>query len=360
MTDRLNRALRAFDADAFAARHGGYKESRSSRSREWLLPHRGPRPDGMFCGSDRLRWHHEPGRKMAWICWGCGKTGDTLDLVALLERTDRTGAIAVVVDGYSGGDAPTELVDVARVAQPTRILDRLPAIPWPAGVEILDPRVAVHAPAFQYLVHERGLTLEQIAAYRIGYSRIGRLARYVVFPCFMDGQLVYWQGRATWDPPRGLAKDARKAWEKATRYRKTLNPYGEESGGTGSTSILFGYDEARRHEHVVVVEGPIDAIRVGPHAVAMFGKEPSPEKTERLLRMAARCYTVYLDRGEEEHERALRLAMQLSSFAPTSIATPPEGYDPGKLTPAQNAAVIAAAVPLAQFGAGLRSRLRVV
>lgn len=357
MSDRLQRALRAFDATAFAERHGGFKESRSPRSHEYLLPHLGARPDGFPCNSDRLRWHHEPPKKMAWICWGCGKTGDTLDLVGMLERTDRTGAIGIVVDGYSGGDAPTELREVAHVKAPTRVLERLPLIEWPRGLELIDPRAPAHVEAVDYLIGKRGLTYDQLAFYRIGYCRVGRLARYVVFPCFMDGGLVYWQGRATWDPPAGLSKDALRAWKQATKYRKTMNPYSDDGQTTGSMSILFNYDAARVHEHVVVVEGPIDAIKVGTNAVALFGKEPSPEKVERLLRMAARRYTVYLDPGEKEEAKALELAHQLADFAPTYFAQPPAGHDPGSLTPAQNWHVLATARPVHEVG-GLRSRLR--
>ena len=342
MNERLDRALRAFDANAFATRHGGYKESNSPRSREYLLVH-------PACGSDRLRWRHEPGVKMAWICWGCGKSGDTLDLVSMLERVDRDGAIGYVLGDYVGGDAPTELRDVAVVRAPTRpMLERLPQIPYPHGFELIDPRVPPHFEAVEYLVGKRGLTYQDLAFYRIGYSRVGRLARDVVFPCFMDGG-------ATWDPPANVTKDQRKAWVKATKYRKTLNPYVDREDDTGAAEILFNYDHARVSEHVVIVEGPIDAIKVGSHAVALLGKADSPMKVERLLRMNARRYTVYLDPGEKELAAAMNLAAQLSAFAPTFIATPPPGNDPGSLTPAQNAVVIARGTPFKQ--AGLVSKL---
>lgn len=345
-TESLDRALASFDAQAFAEKHGGHKESPSPRSHEYLLVC--PRPD---CGSDRLRWRHEPGVKMTWICWGCRRTGNTLDLIMLLERTDIDGALAYVYGDYVGGDAPTVLQQVARIAAPARVeLDRLPVIGYPHGFERVDIYSPVHAPAADYLLRERGMRPEDIAAWGIGYARVGRLARYVIFPCFMDGGLVYWQGRATWDPPRGLTKDQRKAWIKATRYRKTLNPWSEDPHATTAEQVLFNYDRARAEPHVVVVEGPIDAVKVGPHAVALLGKVASETKVERLLRMNASRYTVYLDPGAEERAKALELAAQLQEWAPTYIATPPAGTDPGLLTPAQNAAVIAAAAPFRHEG----------
>jgi len=353
---RVKRALLAFDADAFARRHGGYKESKSARSYEWLLPHEGPTPLGLACGSDRLRWHHGPA-KMTWICWGCGKTGDTLDLIALLERTDRDGALDVVLSGYAGGDAPTSLQAVARMpaSAPTQLTE-LPEIAYPYGFELVDPTAPMHREAVEYLVGQRGLSLAMIRDYRIGYCRQGRLSRYVVFPVFMGGRLVYWQGRATWDPPAHLDRAARKQWERETNYRKTLNPYDIP---TGAASVVFNLDWASQFHHVVVVEGPIDAVKVGPHAVALFGKEPTPEKTLRLLHLRPRRWTVYLDPGEKEREKAVQLAMQLAERAPTFIATPPDGYDPGKLTPAQNAIVLEQAKPVHEVSGLLRSRLRV-
>lgn len=350
MTDRLTKALDSFDATDFAKRHHGHKESRSARSYEYLLP-------CPQCGSERLRWHHEPGGKQTWICWGCSRTGDTLALISLMERIERADAIAVVVDGYVGGDAPVRLEKLAAmpVVRHHDIL-RLALRPYPEGFELLTPGFAGHDPAFAYLVGERGIPVDVLQAWRVGYVRTGYRAGYAVFPVFMDGGLVYWQARATWDPPAGLSIDHRKAWIKATKYRKTLNPPNEPGFAEGA-DVLLNYDRAKVEPHVVVVEGPVDAIKVGPHAVALLGKEPTPIKVERLLRMHAQRYTVYLDPGEEERAKALKLASQLREWAPTFIATPPAGYDPGKLTIEQNANVIAAAEPYRP--AGLVSKLAV-
>jgi hypothetical protein len=350
MVDSLDKLYTQFDANAFAERHGGHKESPSARSREWLLPCPAP-----SCASDRLRWRHEPGVKMAWICWGCGRSGDTLDLICQLEQVDREGAIAFLDGEYVGGDAPSELRTKLVVPKPSAVtLDRLPQIRYPNGYETIDPNLPMHARARAYLA-SRGIFRDAISEYGIGFARTGRLANYVIFPVFMDGGLVYWQARATWDPPHGATRDYRKAWERATKYRKTLNPvsYG---GATTADQVIFNYDRARAEPHVVVCEGPVDAIKVGAHAVALLGKASSPTKIERLLRLPAQRYTVYLDPGEAEREKAEELATQLSEFAPTFIATPPPGYDPGALTQEQNTYVIANAPPFKPTG--LVSNLR--
>jgi len=353
MSEKLTRALDAFDADAFASKHGGHKESRNPRSFEWLI-------SCPLCGSDRLRWHHEPRAKQTWICWGCRATGDTIYLVQILERCTEIDALGFVLDGYVGGDAPVALTEIARTpvtvsAAARATLARLPSIPWPAGVEALSG-TGRHNRGWTYLHNERGIPLAEAMEYRVGYGVRGRLEGYVVFPIFMDGALVYWQARACWDPPRHLARDERREWVKATNYRKTLNPIGRD-GEARAGDVLFNYDRARVAWHVVICEGPIDALKVGPNAVALLGKAPSPTKIERLLRMQARQYTVYLDPGVAEAAAAESLAGELSGFAPTFIATPPAGRDPGNLTLRENAEVISHG--RAWRGAALKSALRI-
>lgn len=336
----LDRALANFDAAVFAKRHGGRKESRGEGSYEYLFP-------CPACGSSRLRWNARKGSG-AWICWGCHRTGDTMSLVQLLERTDELGAIHFILDGYVGGDAPVELASMTKAAvlRDRQRLLRLPQMAWPDGVDLLvwHPQMhTLHLAGWQYLA-KRGIETSQTVAYKLGFGRMGRLRQYILFPIFMDGGMVYWQGRASWDPPAKVSPEERKAWIEETHYRKTLNPIVKPGEATASDAI-FNYDRAMNQEHVVICEGPIDAMKVGVHAVALLGKIAAPQKIERLRRMRTRRYTVYLDRGEEEYECARRLAAELSAYAPTFIAVPPEGHDPGSLTAMQNAAVIRDAEP---------------
>lgn len=197
-------------------------------------------------------------------------------------------------------------------------------MPWPSGVDVLAD-TPLHAPAWDYL-RKRGLGPELLRDWRLGWGRMGWLREYILFPVLMDGGLVYWQGRFAGD------------WREA-RVPKTRNPRSVEGYATAQ-DVLFNYDRAKAASHLVICEGPIDALKIGPHAVALFGKVASPSKVARLLRCRALRYTVYLDAGEEEREHAERLAAQLSGFAPTHIATPPPGYDPGALTIEQNAHVL--------------------
>lgn len=340
-------ALASFDAAAFIKKHGGSKESNTGYSYEWLI--RCP-----LCGSSRLRFNT---RKRMGTCWGCGTGFDVVKLVQVLEKTTIEGVVDVILDGYVGGDNKLDKLESVLALKTSqaahhefKTLKRLPAIPWPKGVDLLTAPCAAHARAWQYLAY-RGITSEMVREFGLGFGRDGRLKDFIVFPVYMDRALVYYQGRATWDPPAHLTGSDRRAWIDETKYIKTCNPFNREGQAAGH-DVLFNYDRASVQEHIVICEGPIDALKVGPHAVALLGKEPTPAKVERLIRASAFTYTVYLDRGVPdkkgrliEREKAEALASELSGFADVFIATPPEGYDPGALTREQNAYVIANAVP---------------
>lgn len=338
--DQLERALRGFDAASFAKRHGGYKESLNPASGEYLLTCR--------CGSSRLRWNVFKG---TWICWGhpktdwFGRSGDTLKLIQFLEDMDELEAIGLVLDMYTGGDAILDQLPGGLSQVRKAEVRLLPPIVWPRGVERLTEPCAPHKHAWAYL-ETRGITQGHVSFYQLGYGREGRYKNYIVFPVFMDRSLVYIQGRAMWNPPPEVSKERMKTWLQLTGYRKTLNPPAVGLNAIGG-EVLFNYDVASTYECVVVCEGPVDAIKIGPNAVALLGKTGSPVKIERLRRMAARAYVIYLDSGEEERTNALHIATQLNPYADVWVVHPPEGYDAGKLTPEQNAQVIQSAVKYA-------------
>jgi hypothetical protein len=340
----LSRALRGFDADGFTAKHGGRKESPNPKSREYLLT-------CPLCQGSNLRWNPSKAEGMGgWKCWGCSTTGNTLYLVQLFERIDAEDAIMFVLGEYTGGDAQLELTDIARmpdvsVAKTPKLL-QLPRMHPPA--HCVDAREHPRARAY---LHGRGIDDDLIAQWSIRAGTRGRLKNYVVFPVVMDGGLVYYQARACWDTPAHLPREQQKAWEKATSYRKNLNPMNPMPGIAQATAgdVLYNYDRARTAGHVVIVEGPIDVIKVGFHAVGLLGKG-TDQKIARLQRMGARRYTIYLDRGEAEQAKAEQIAAALQGWAEVYITVPPPRHDAGSLTPEQNAHVVAHGRPAEAIG----------
>jgi hypothetical protein len=253
---------------------------------------------------------------------------------------DESQATDMVLSGYVGGDSKVnDPLQCELKGSHTRAKIRiLPEISWPSGVDLLTSPCAAHQAAWEYL-YGRGIGEDIVRQYKLGYGRSGRLKGFVIFPVYMDHHMVYYQGRATWNPPSHLASEEAKKWKERTDYRKTLNPFNDGQSAMGS-EVLFNYQRASIEETVVICEGPIDAVKVGVNAVALFGKKGQPAKVERLSRMAARNYVIYLDRGEEEQKAAQELASQLAPYGKVYLATPPVGYDAGALSPEQNAVVI--------------------
>ncbi|HEY5553283.1 MAG TPA: hypothetical protein VIK52_15420, partial [Opitutaceae bacterium] len=186
MSESFARALRSFDGSRFAVRHGGRKESRHQGSHEYLFPC--PK-----CGSSRLRWNSVKG---GWICWACKEVGGTLELIVLFERCTYEQAVAIVENSYVGGDAPTQLSPVIPIGPRPVRSGRLPARTLPPAVPAWE-----HAHAVAYLC-SRGIDPETAKRYGLLFGVGGPTTGYVIFPCRMEGTTVYWQGRASWNPPR--------------------------------------------------------------------------------------------------------------------------------------------------------------
>jgi hypothetical protein len=286
-----------------------------------------------------LRWNAE---KHAWVCWGHppgakNRSGSTIDLICILEGIEEDEAIERVMAGYVGGDARIESLN-GSLGTKTR---QLPVrIPWPEECEPLRADAPLHRTAWAYLA-SRGIGPEEVERYRLGYGVRGRYAGRILFPCFMRNELMFYQARATWDPPAGLEGERLRSWVEAHRYRKVLNPTGASAQGK-----IFGYDIARLYEHVVVCEGPADAIKTGPFAVAVLGKDArSPETIAALRSMGAKYFTIYFDSGPQARLSAFALGRELSTFAAIFIAEPKAGNDPGKQTRQENASCLHARQP---------------
>lgn len=106
----------------------------------------------------------------------------------------------------------------------------------------------------------RGLTDDDIDAYGLGYCAAGKWAGYIVFPFYQGGFPVYFTSRAV------LAQSS----------RKSLNPEEDRRW------YLYNYDRAIKERHIVIVEGPIDAIRVGRYAMGIGGKVLREEQIDLL------------------------------------------------------------------------------
>lgn len=138
---------------------------------------------------------------------------------------------------------------------------------------------------------------------------IGRLSWRIWIPIYHGGRVVSWTTRAV-----GRRVDRRyisaSPDEEAVDHKTLL--YGEE---------LVGHA-------IVIVEGPLDAWRIGPGAVATLGLNTTPAQIERMGRHPIRA--ICFDRERAATRRAKRLANVLQQYAgDTHVVELETGSDPG-------------------------------
>jgi hypothetical protein len=135
-------------------------------------------------------------------------------------------------------------------------------------------------------LEKRGIPWKYASLNDWGYSTVGYTKDRIIVPTFMDGRLVFWQARATWE----LSKEESK--------KKVLNPK-----GYSARSVLYNYDIAKEFEEIVIVEGFIDSVKAGPNSVATNGKRLHPQQAEWLARTKAKKIVLAWDADAWSDER---------------------------------------------------------
>lgn len=228
-------------------------------------------------------------RTGAVSCFKCGKhrLGDVLAAVTGKPLRDVMPLVAGLTPGFSPADGEPA---VKRVYTP------------PAGVGPLGRT------GRDYLAR-RGLDPDECAE-KYGFGWIGnesRLKFRVFLPVFHNRKPVSWTTRAVGSAnPRYLS----------ARPDQEAEPL---------KSLLYGEDFCRHA--VCVVEGPLDAVRIGPGAAATFGLAVTPAQVARIARYPVR-YLV--PDNEPEAGRAWsELADQLAAFpGTTAVVGLTTGKDP--------------------------------
>jgi hypothetical protein len=237
--------------------------------------------------SGKFKLGYRPGSRY-FTCWTCGyqKLYDTLSLITGLTYKELRSKL-------TGLDDPT----------PAHVKARGFLKP-PGPLQTLS---GVHR---RYLA-SRGLDAAN-AVLRYGIQGLGLAGKFswrLYIPVVLDGRVVSWTTRAISD-------------DCAVRY-VSASPDREE---VSHKTLLFGEDFCR--DTVIVCEGPMDAMRIGPGSVATFGVNVSPDQVERISRYPARV--VLFDSEVKAQRAAKRLVRNLSGFPGTTVRVCMESSkDPG-------------------------------
>lgn len=307
-----------FDLEGYIQRFGARQDTKSG---EWILlcP---------TCGKDKLQVN---GEKKSWHCWVCEEyktgfdgrrmavrgAGGVLALIQLLEGCTKGQAVQLVL-GQSVGPQ----LDLEALEQDA--LDDFEYLEGRASVAILPPDhwQPINAGTYARLPYlaQRGIRFSDVQQYGLFWCDQGRYVNRLIFPVWEQGQLVYWQARAMWEG-------------EGRRFIKSLNPL-PTPGMSGASEVLFNLDVARQYERVVLTEGPIDAIHVGPDAVATFGKKISLAQILKLCYAGVKAIDLMWD--ADAQREMIVAASRLSALFDVRLVWVPSG-DPGEHSPGSNA-----------------------
>lgn len=211
-----------------------------------------PRPDVKF----RLWINSSTG---IFHCYNCDWAGDLLHFIQKLSKMNLMDAIKILKGKFLDDMEHLNLRLIDNSEDADGLYDtEIPPIQFPFGYEPL----RVQHP---YLEH-RGIPFEYAQANDWGFSDLGYCRERIIVPTYMQDRLVFWQARTAFD---GNGDE---------KIKKVLNPK-----GVSSKPILYQYDSAKDFKEVILVEGFMDAAKMGPDSMATNGKRLHPEQVEWMV-----------------------------------------------------------------------------
>ena len=145
-----------------------------------------------------------------------------------------------------------------------------------------------------------------------GIGMSDRCAWTIFIPILLHGKLVSWTTRSI-DPDTKMRYISAKPEEEVLHHK----------------TLLYGEDYCRHS--IIVHEGPTDAWRTGPGAVATFGQNYSREQIERISKYPRRY--ICFDSSKDAQNRAGRLADELSIFDGQTFRIELDAEDPATADP---------------------------
>jgi DNA primase len=256
--------------------------------------------------------------KNIWNCFSeCKHGGNTLDFICKMEGVSILAAAnkaiewfhldpeAMTADSNQEAEEPAEPVKNGEVPKSKPAASPAPAQDNGAPNKPLQFRLDKLERQHPYLVEERGLTLETIVDFGIGFCAKGMMAGRIAIPINNpEGKVVAYAGRLTVEP----AEDNPK-YKLPPGFRKSLE--------------VFNLDRAIKEpadKPLVIVEGFFDCMKIHQHGyrkvVALMGSTLSAAQEELIRRHTKGDSHIIVMLDENEAGKAGRedIACRLSKF----------------------------------------------
>ena len=219
-----------------------------------------------YCG--RIGHLYANPGKGCFMCQRCGRSGTLRELIG--------ATVPIRVEDLPLARKQKEKTDEPAPYRDAGVVTRLDLLPDNSAARYL--RARGFDPA--YLGAEYGVCAVTAGAVFMG----GRFCTTgcAFFPFVEDGQTLGWICRLPYEPAQIPYMDAVCLGWAVKDGRIEPPPKYCMMPGFDKSNHLFYADRARSSTFVVVCEGVLDAIRVGPPAVAIIGKHPSKRQLELL------------------------------------------------------------------------------
>jgi DNA primase len=272
--------------------------------------------------------------KNIWNCFSeCKHGGNVLDFISEMESVSIHGAALKAIEWFSLDpevvSAESEKEEKADETKPVaKPVIKKSTPPDDGSAQAPNTPLKFRLDKLErehpYLIQERGLTLETIVDFGIGYCAKGMMEGRIAIPIHnAGGEVVAYAGRFPGDPPEGTPK-----YKLPQGFRKSQE--------------LFNLDRAKKEAvevTLVIVEGFFGCMKLQQNGcrkvVALMGSTMSATQ-EELIRQHTDCQSqviVMLD--EDEAGRAGRedIASRLSKFCFVKVhAFEQEGQQPEDLS----------------------------
>ena len=205
-----------------------------------------------------------------WHCWVCDKKGSRIS--SLFKKISASAEKFEELKKLIGSE-----VEVKREKSTVQL--KLPQEYKP----ILGSKDILARHAFSYL-KKRGITIDDIEKYNIGYCETGRYAKMVIIPSYDEsGNLNYFTGRS-------FEKDP---------YIKYRNP--EVSRDIVPFELFINWDIP-----LVLCEGPFDAIAIKRNAIPLLGKNIQQNLMKKIV--TSKVEKIYIALDTDAQKQAVKFA----------------------------------------------------
>lgn len=159
----------------------------------------------------------------------------------------------------------------------------------------------------QRYMKKRGFDITEMAMKGVGYCLSGEYEGYIIFPFYVKGKLVFFQGR------KFIGSGP-----------KMKNP-AKETFGVGKTDWIYNQDALFMYKTIYLVESITNANTIGDRAIAIGGKDISDKQLSLILGSPCSNLIILLD--DDAIKQAVQLALQTVNYKKTKLIPMPEKKD---------------------------------